>query len=96
MPLFFAQNARDVPKILNAEYYFIWVETSKIHNSVNFYRIWLIFLHKVTDSEIYNFASKVETGLCSDQYQFFIEERVRADTGAQNKFFWSETSKMHN
>ena len=57
-PLFFAQSARDALKILNAEYYFIWVETSKIHNSVNFYRIGPIFLHKATDSEIYNFASK--------------------------------------
>ena len=81
---------------MNAEYYFIWAETSKIHNSVNFYRIGLIFLHKVTDSEIYNFSSKFKTELCSDQYQFFIEERVRVDTGAQNKFVWAETSKIHN
>ena len=46
----FSQSVRDAPKILNAEYYFIWVETLKIHNSVNFYQIGLIFLHKVTDS----------------------------------------------
>ena len=92
----FLLRVRDTLKILNAEYYFIWAETSKIHNSVNFYRIGLIFLHKVTDSNIYNFATKVETELCSDQYQFFIEERVRVDTGAQNKFVWAETSKIHN
>ena len=66
----------------------------KNHNSVNFYLIGPIFLHKVTDSEIYNFSSKVETRLCSNQYQFFIEERVRVDTGAQNKFVWAETSKF--
>ena len=87
---------RDTLKILNAEYYFIWAETSKIHNSVNFYRIGPIFLHKVTDSDIYNFASKVETKFYSDQYQFFIEERVRVDTEAQNKFIWGETSKIRN
>ena len=46
----FLLRVRDTLKILNAEYYFIWAETSKIHNSVNFYRIGLIFLHKVTDS----------------------------------------------
>ena len=85
-PSFFAQSACDAPEILNAEYYFTWVETSKIHNSVNFYWIGPIFLHKITDSEIYNFVSKVETGFCSDQYQFFIEECVRVDTVAQNKF----------
>ena len=82
---FFAQSTCDASKILNAEYYFIWVETSKIHNSVNFYRIGPIFLHKVTYSKIYNLSSKVKIGLCSDQYQFFIEERVRVDIGAQNK-----------
>ena len=70
-PLFFSQSARAAPKILNVEYYFIWVETSKIHNSVNFYWIGPIFLHKVTDSEIYNFTSKVEIGFFSDQYQIF-------------------------
>ena len=26
----------------------------------------------------------------------FFEERVRVDTGAQNKFVWAETSKIHN
>ena len=46
----FLLRGRDTLKILNAEYYFIWAETSKIHNSVNFYRIGLIFLHKVPDS----------------------------------------------
>ena len=76
-PSFFAQNARDAPKILNAEYYFIWVETSKIHNSVNFYRTGPIFLHKVTDSEIYNFISKVEIGFCSDQYQFLLKNMTK-------------------
>ena len=87
---------RDTLKILNGEYYFIWAKTSKIHNSVNFYRIGLIFLHKFTDLEIFNFSSIVETELYYDQYQFFIEECVRVDTGAQNKFVWAETSKIHN
>ena len=81
---------------MNVEYYFIWVETSKIYNSVTFYWIGPIFLHKVIDSEIYNFSSKVVTVLCSNQYQFFIEERVRVDTGAQNMFVWAKTSKIHN
>ena len=30
-PSFFAQSTCDAPKILNVEYYFIWVETSKIY-----------------------------------------------------------------
>ena len=94
--LHFLLRVCDTLKILNAEYYFISAETSKIHNSVNFYRIGPIFLNNVNGSKFYNFYSKIEIRLCSDQYQLFIEERVRVDTGAQNKFVWAETSKIHN
>ena len=51
----------------------LFASCSKIHNSVNFYRFGPIFLHKVTDLEIYNFSSKVETGFCSNQYPFLLK-----------------------